>query len=187
MGDLARRRHHLPADVERRSFLEHRTWYAAHVSTQKRGTSRELSMLNQLGRFFDRYELDALDVTLAREWRTWRLKDVSASTVRREEGLLKHLLTTAVPKYLEHHPLTGLSMLRVPDTDTRILTPEEERRLLAAAAKREDRTLILCALDTLLRLSNARTLTRKQDHGTYLFADTKTSAIRIPVSRRLRL
>jgi hypothetical protein len=60
------------------------------------------------------------------------LTSVSASTVRREEALLKHLLTTAVPKYLERNPLAGLKRLRVADTDTRVLTHQEEARLLKA-------------------------------------------------------
>jgi hypothetical protein len=39
----------MPGETEARTFRAHRDWYAAHVSTQKRGTTREISMLNQLG------------------------------------------------------------------------------------------------------------------------------------------
>lgn len=186
MADLARVRFKLPTTLTRRTFADQRAWYAQHVSTQKRGTTREVSMLKQLGAYFDHDELTAIDQARVREWRTWRLQAVSVSTVRREEELLKHLFTTAVPKYLDASPLKGLPALRVPGTDTRILTPDEERRLLAAARTPEDRALLLCALDTLLRLSNVKDLTRRQDHGAYLFTDTKTTAIRVPVSSRLR-
>lgn len=186
MGDLARRRHRLPMAVEGRTFAQQRLWYATNVTAQKRGAVREASILKQLGAFYDAYELSAIDPALVREWRTHRLAKVSAATVDREEAVLKHLLATAVPKYLDRHPLAGLAGLRVARTDTRILTTDEETRLLAAAATIEDRTLLICALDTLLRLTNARTLTRKQDHGAYLFSDTKTDAIRIPISTRLR-
>lgn len=186
MVELARRRHRLPATTEARTFALHREWYSEHVSTHKRGVTRERSMLKQLAAFFDDCELADIDVELAREWRTQRLTEVSASTVRREETILKHLLSTATPKYLDHNPLARLPQLRVAGTDTRVLTTDEETRLLHALGNREARALVICALDTLLRLSNVRALTRKQDHTTHLFSDTKTEAIRIPISTRLR-
>jgi integrase len=185
MAALAATRHHLPVALEPRSFADQRAWYAAHVTPQKRSPTKERSMLGILGRFFDRTELAAIDQARVREWRSSRLVDVSASTVRREEALLRHVLSTAVPKYLARSPLAGLASLRVATTDTRVLTRAEERRLLRATSG-EARALIVAALDTLLRRSNVRTLRRQQDHGAYLFSDTKTDAIRIPVSRRLR-
>ena len=186
MTELARARFKLPTALTRRTFAEQRVWYAEHVSPTKRGTAKELSMLRQLAKYFDSYDLVQIDHARAREWRTWRLATVSASTVRREEEILKHLLTTSVPKYLDASPLAKLPHLRVVGQDTRIFSPEEERRLLNKARTKEDRALLICALDTLLRLTNARQLTRKQDHGSYVFSDTKTDAIRIPVSARLR-
>jgi integrase len=185
MGILAARRHHLPVALERRTFADQRAWYAAHVSPQKRAAAKEASMLGILGRFFDAHELGAVDQALVREWRSSRLATVSASTVRREEALLRHLLSTAVPKYLERSPLAGLASLRVAKTDTRVLTRPEETRLLRVTTGAA-RALIVTALDTLLRMTNVRTLRRQQDHGTYLFSDTKTDAIRIPISARLR-
>lgn len=186
MAAGARRRFGLPKEQPARSFAEHRVWYASHVSAMKRGTDREESMLRQLGAFFDTYQLAEIDQPAAREWRTWRKQQVSASTIRREEALLKHLLTTAIPTYLETNPLQGMRRLRVPDTDTRVLTRDEERRLLGALTNPEDKALVLCALDTLLRLSNVRALTRRQDHGTYIFTDSKVGTVKPPISKRLR-
>lgn len=186
MTELARRRHKLPVEGGRRTFRQHREWYAEHVSSQKRGTTRELSMLRQLGAFFDARDLAAIDQPLAREWRTVRLKDVSASTVRREEALLKHLLTTAVPRYLDANPLAGLPRLRVAQPDTRVLTVQEEQRLFRALRTAEDRALVLTALDTLLRLRNVADLRRSQDHGTALYSDTKVGPVKPPISSRLR-
>lgn len=185
MAAIAANRHHLPAALEARGFADQRAWYTAHVTPQKRAAANERSMLGILGRFFDAVELGAIDQALVREWRSSRLATVSASTVRREEAILRHVLSTAVPKYLVRSPLAGLPSLRVAKTDTRVLTRAEEARLLRATVG-EDRALLVTALDTLLRRTNARTLRRQQDHGTYLFSDTKTDAIRIPVSVRLR-
>ena len=186
MANLARRRFGLPLARPSRSFAEHRAWYAEHVSTQKRGRGREMSMLKQLGAFLDDRQLGAIDHALAREWRTQRLTDVSASTVQREEAILKHLLTTAVPKYLERNPLLGLARLRVATPDTRVLTHDEERRFLKGLPRAEDRALVIGALDTLLRLRDIADLRRPQDHGAYLFTDTKVGAVKVPISTRLR-
>ncbi len=185
MGALAAKRHDLPTALAPRPFADQRTWYAAHITAAKRGVPQEQSMLRQLGRFFDATELRAIDVALVREWRTTRRATVSASTVHREEALLRHVLTTAVPTYLDRSPLAGLGGVRVAKTDTRVLTRAEEARLLRVT-RGADRALIVTALDTLLRLGNVRRLTRAQDHGRYLFSDTKSDAIRIPVSARGR-
>ncbi|MEO8681988.1 MAG: site-specific integrase [Vicinamibacterales bacterium] len=186
MSDLASGDYRLARARDSRTFETHRTWYATHVTAHHRGASRELSVLKYLGAYFDRYELRAIDHELAREWRTWRAKAVSSSTIRREEQVLKAILNTAVPKYLEHNPLNGFKSLRATRTDTRILSHDEETRLLLVLPSDEARTLVICALDTLLRLSNVRNLTRQQDHGRHLFSDTKVDAIRIPISTRLR-
>lgn len=183
MGDLAAGR---SATMDTRSFAEHRAWYADHVSAHKRSATHEKLSLIRLGSFFDAYELAAIDQAAVREWRTTRLAVVQASTLNREECTLRHVIATAVPKYLPQHPLAGLRQLRVPQKDTRILTVEEEARLLRAAPTQEAYALILCAIDTLLRMSNVRNLTRAQDHGAYLFSDTKVDIVRIPISTRLR-
>lgn len=186
MADRARHRFGLARDLPARTFAEQRAWYAEHISAKKRGEYRELSMLKQLGVHLDALQLKDLTATKVREWRTTRLKDVSAATVMREEEVLKHLLRTAIPDYLEASPIVGLKRLRIAETDTRVLSVAEESRLMAALERPEDKALILLALDTLLRLSNARMFTRGQDHGTYLFSDTKVGAVKIPISTRLR-
>jgi len=51
----------------------------------------------------------------------------------------------------------------------------------------EDRALIICALDTLARLSDVVNLQHSQDHGTYIsWLDPKVQAYKVPVSTRLR-
>jgi integrase len=186
MADRARLRFGLARELPKRTFAEQRAWYATHVSAEKRGVYRELSMLRQLGKHFDAKLLTAITVAAVREWRTKRVKDVVAATVMREEEVLKHLLRTAVPDYLEASPLLGLKRMRIAETDTRVLSVDEESRLMKALTTDEDKALVLLALDTLIRMSNARLFTRAQDHGSYLFSDTKVGAVKIPISSRLR-
>jgi integrase len=188
MANRARTRFGLPTEHTPRLFVDQRAWYFAHVSVHKRGVDRERSMLKQLGAFFDAYDLAAIDVPLTREWRTWRRLTVSASTVNREEEILKHMLRGAVPKYLQANPLAGLTRLRTEEAETRILTPDEEDRLLTAAVTDAHMyAAVLCGLDGLMRRGSVANLKRAQDHGTYVtLLNAKTGTYKVPVSARLR-
>ena len=187
MGDLARLRYELPGNKPAISFEDYRAWYLEHISSQKRNLVREASMLRQLGKFFDDRELDEITLDDAHEWRTARRRQVAAGTVNREAVLLKHLLGTAVPKYLGANPVTGLKDLHAPQADVRTLSVDEEARLLKRATV-EERALVICALDTLQRLSNVAGLKRAQDHGTYLTVLNPKGGVgyKVPVSERLR-
>lgn len=188
MGDLARRRYDLPTARPIISFAKFREWYAEQFSAHKRGLSRERSMLRQLGATFDDRALDRLTRRDILEWRTARRTQVSASTVNRELQLLKHVLAQAVPEYLEANPAAGVPQLRQVEIEPRIIQPDEERRLLATLdGDAEGRAVILCALDTLQRLSSVLRLARAQDHGAFLTVlNPKTKGYQVPVSRRLR-
>jgi integrase len=187
MGDRARDRFHLPATTEDRTFADHRAWYATHVTAKKRGAVRERSMLRQLGRFFDAYALAAIDVELREEWRTWRADDVGAATINREDEVLKHLLNLAVPKYLARNPIARAPRLRAEDVETRILTQDEEGKLLTAARGRLELAAVLAGLDGLMRRGSVAALKRAQDHGRYLtLLNAKAGMYKVPVSVRLR-
>lgn len=186
MGDLARARYQLPTDRPLISFADFRTWYYENVSVHKRNTLRERSMLKQIGRFFDRFPLHQIDRAMIMEWRTARAREVAAGTVNREQEILRHMLSAAVPKYLETNPASGLSALRVTEHEVRLLEPAEEVKLLKVANV-EERAIILLALDTLQRLSNVAGLKRAQDHGTYITVlNPKVRGYKVPVSARLR-
>lgn len=187
MAELARARHGLAIERPSVTFRAYRLWYVEHISAHKRNLIRETSMLRQLAPTFDALPLSAIDLDTGRAWRTARARVVSPATVNRELDLLKHLLASAVPKYLEKNPLAGLSRLRVPERETRILEHDEEARLLEVLDA-EDRALVLCALDTLQRLSSVADLQWVHDHGTHLtFLNTKTKGGKVPVSSRLRV
>lgn len=186
MGDLARHRHRLPIDKPHITFRDYRAWYYANVSIHKRSKNGESSLLSMLGIHFDSLDLAAIDIEEGREWRTWRARMVAPASVNRELAVLKHLLATAVPKYLDQNPLKALAKLRVPEREPRLLEPDEEIRLLAVLDP-QDTALVLCALDTLQRLTSVLELRRAQDHGEYLtFLNTKTKGGKVPVSTRLR-
>lgn len=186
MGDLARARHQLPIEKPRTTFKAYREWYATNISAHKRAGYKEASLLKSLGKRFDTYDLAAIDKARAQEWRTARAREVQPASVNRELAVLVHLMGTAVPKYLDTNPLAGLGRLRVPEREPRILEHDEETKLLAVLDA-EDAALVLCALDTLQRLTSVLELHRAQDHGEYItFLNTKTKGGKVPVSSRLR-
>jgi integrase len=187
MGDFARRRYQLEDERPTITFAKYRDWYYEHISSTKRNQPREASMLRQLGAYFDPLELHTLERDQIMAWRTARAKAVAPGTVNREMEILKHLLGSAVPKYLATNPASGVKPLRVPEVEVRLLEPEEERRLLLAATP-EQMAIIICALDTLARLSSVAGLKRAQDHGTYITnLNPKVTGYKVPVSTRLRL
>jgi integrase len=189
MGDLARARHDLPQDKPVITFAKYREWYAREVTAPKKGHVRERSMLRQLGRFFDDRDLASLTKEDGLEWRRKRGAAVSPGTVNREMQIMKRLLSTAVPTYLLANPWLRLPELQTDRLETRLLEDEEEARLLPTLTL-EERALVLCALDTLQRLSTVAAVSWDQDHGAHLTVlrpkGKSTTPYRVPVSTRLR-
>ncbi len=180
MGDLARAKYNLPTERPISTFAAYRVWYYDNISTQKRNTARERSMLKQLGVTFDRFPLHTIDRDQILEWRTARVKAVAPGTVNRE------LAAESVPKFLEKNPAAGVPRLRVPEQEVPILTTAQEARLLKVATV-EERAIVLTALDTLQRLSNVANLARAQDHGSYITVlNPKVKSYKVAVSTRLR-
>lgn len=171
-------------------FKAFATWHETHVLAHQRGAERARSMLRQLGLYFNRYtSLTEITQAAAKEWMTWRKQQVSAATVNRELDTLKGLLRSAVPLYLEANPLAGLKRFRVTETEPRVLTHEEEARLLANCGP-EDRALVIMALDTLLRLSSVLWLEWPQvkfDQRVILPLNAKVKTRDKPISTRLHV
>lgn len=193
MGDLARTRHDLPThEATTIAFAEYATWYATNKIARHRGDERELGILEHLKRFFGQRDLTEIDRARTAEYMTWRANTkvrsqrVSASTINREVALLKTMLQVAVPKYLKASPLAGMKLLRVVKRRKRILTADEETRLLAQL-RPADQALYIVAVDTLIRLSNVLNLRRVEYCGTHLsLEDSKTGPYDVPLSARAR-
>lgn len=164
-------------------------WYDTHIASHRRGYTRDKSILGNLVRDLGgKTLLQDIDVPRVREWMTARSKAVKPGTVNRELDVLKSLLVSAVPTYLEHAPLGDVRRFRVVETEPRILTFEEEARLLAVADD-EGRALIIVALDTLMRLSNIAHLQWPQvkwTPGVIVPLNAKVSHDKVPITTRMR-
>lgn len=186
MQEIAIEVHHLPRERPAITFEAFATWYDAHVIAHHRGAVREREILKTLRVTFGAELLTAIDRASVMEWRSQRTATVRPSTANRETALLKAMLTAAVPDYLEASPLVKLKGLHTPQRETFVLSPADERKLLRAL-RVADRALVLCALDTLMRLSDVVNLRRDQDRQTYLVVvDPKVKPYKVPVSSRLR-
>jgi integrase len=187
MAKLGLQKHGLEDEEKPAStFRAFAAWYDAQVIVHKRGKVREREILATLNTTFGDQQLTAITLASVLEWRTLRAAATSASTANRETAVLKHILKTAVPTYLPASPIAGLKPLRPVRRETHVLTFDEERKLLKVLTP-VDRAIVVCALDTLMRLSDVVNLRRDQDRGSYIVVeDPKVQPYRVPVSSRLR-
>lgn len=186
MGDLARGKFKLFTPKPARTFREHAIWYRLHVAAHHRGTRRESSILTQLTNHFADTPLAQLDADRIKEWATGRATTKTKSTVNRELDVLKPLLKSAIPTYLDTNPADAVSRFATRLPPITILTESAEDALLKVASPAE-RAMVLLGLDALLRLGDVRTLKAEHDHGDHLvLVDPKVEEYKVPVSRRLR-
>lgn len=186
MADLSRRKVGIPVEHDRATFRYYAAWYLKHVTPTKRGADKERSMIRRLVKHFGGWALDRIDQHAARTFLTTRLKAVSPSTANRELDVLKSMLSSAVPKYLDASPLHGMKRLRARRAAPPVLSHEDEARLLALLEP-ADQALVIAAVDTLVRLSDLCKLRWAQDHGDHLeIHDPKAAPYVVPVSTRLR-
>jgi integrase len=175
MNELAARLYKLPSASPSVRFDRYAQTYAADVIAHHRGAPRELELLKHLVAFFEGDLLTDIDQDRARQYQTFRRLTVSAMTVNREVSLLKGMLRDAVPKYLATNPLAGMKRLKVVPPKRRLMTVEEERKLLAVADD-QDRALLILGLDTLVRLGDLLDLRREDRAGPWMtVTDPKSS------------
>jgi len=157
------------------TFRTYANWYLETIVPMHGSKARERSAIAHLKDAFGNTPLHLIDRAAEIERRADRLKHVSPSTVDRETDVLKSMLREAVPKYLTSSPLVGLKRHRETVQSKkrrpRIFTAEEEARLIEATRDPETRALILVALDTLMRLTDVRTLRRDQVFDGYVHVE----------------
>lgn len=185
MSELARGRHGL-TDRPSITFTAYADWYRDHVSIHKRAHEREKSMLRTAVRFFGKTPLQFVDRPLVQEYLTKRRRTVKPATVNRELDVLKHLLASAVPQYLEASPLVGMKRLRARSGAIRVLSRGEERRLLKVADAELGAFLVL-ALTTLMRLGDLVSLKWAHIRATHIeVVDPKTAPYKAVLATRAR-
>lgn len=187
MGDVARGIFKLPTAKTARTFRQQADWYREHVTALHRGKARERSSIKTLLATFADTPLTQIATADVEAWKLLRAKAVKPSTVNRELEVLKPLMASAVPKYLDRNPAAPVKKFRLRYPQIAILSDTAEDAILRVARPAE-KAFIMLGLDALLRCSDARRLKVEHDRGLYLeIVDPKTEAYKVPVSRRLRM
>lgn len=179
----------LYADKPAITYTAFSAWFAQHDVAHHRGADKERSMLGRLAAYFTTTPLAQIDADAVKEWMTVRKTQVRPATVNRELDVLKRLMRAAVPKYLDASPIAGLRRFRLEETEPRVLTPDEEDRLLRAASPL-DKALVIMALDTLLRLSSCLSLKWDQvrfEDGVIVPLNAKVKTDNAPITFRLAM
>lgn len=193
-----------PGAKPARTFAEQAAWFEKHQLPRRRGREREGPLIPKVVTVFGPLPLVRVTRSLVTErWITPRLNiptivkkkrrtparhlHAGPRTVNREVDLIKAILQSAVPDYLETSPLFGMPLLPTTTPRRRLMTPEEEARLLAVMAP-DDKALFLLGLDSLIRLTDLLDAKRGDDHGATLWiADPKAGGgFEVPVSTRAR-
>jgi hypothetical protein len=187
-AQLARGQYHLPVDKPRITLAAYLPWYEAHRTDRHRGADQERFRLTMLKRHLGTKGLHEIDAGVADAYRTTRLQaGRRPSTVNREITVLRAILASAVPTYLDVSPLARFKKLDEANYEGRPITPEEEARLLEQLAP-ADAAMYLMGLDTLMRLSDVLDFewARVRD-GYGVLVDPKNGMLlTVPFSTRLQ-
>lgn len=129
--------------------------YSSLVSVHKRGHHVEQYIIRTLKAHFGKYRVSDLTLEDAEEYKTKRSRSVKPATVNRGLTLAKHMLAKAVEwEMIADNPFRGVHNLRVATRLDRVLTAEEETRLLTACDRVRSHFLkpaIILAIHTGLR------------------------------------
>jgi integrase len=184
-------------DITFKEFAE--IYLRDHAELHKRSANRDREILKTLNRFFGPAILHEITSHRIEQFKRDRLNGngrafrqkksanpVKPATVNRELDTLKSILSKAVEwKYLIDSPARGVKRFRVQNRRTRILSTDEQRRLLDACERMPKlQALLKLALITGARIGELLALRWEDCEGGYLtFWQTKNGKVRrIPIT-----
>lgn len=166
-GEVVQGRFQLRRRIARLRFDDFAARYLEYSQAHKslRTTEADGTRTRSLLPFFSRYSLDQITPFLVEKYIRERRQAVSRrkqapapATINRELAVLKHMFNKAIEWGLaDQNPVRGIRMLKEPPPVERILTWDEEKRLLDASCPHL-RVAILLALNAGLRLMEVLTL-----------------------------
>jgi len=116
--------------------------YSSLVSIHKRGHHIERYIIKTLKAHFGKYRVSDLTVEDAEKYKTKRSRSVRPATINRGLTLAKHMLAKVVEwEIFADNPFRGVRNLDVPKRDERVLSADEEVKLLAACGRVRSRLL----------------------------------------------
>ena len=135
--------------------------YIKHIRDIKNNRSwmSALYYLKHLNGFFGNNKLFQINSKDIDDYKLARLREAKPTTVNRELACLSHLFNLAKrqKKFFGENPISESKLLAEHNQIERILTPEEEKRLLNSSSP-ELRAILVCALNTGMRKGEILTL-----------------------------
>lgn len=163
--------------------------YLRYSRGNKRSYKRDETSMKSLRGYFGRRRLSQITPRLIERYKLLRSGQVKPATVNRELACLKHMFTLAM-KWGEAttNPVKEVKLFREPKGSLRVLSGEEEHRLLVASAPHL-RPIIVTALNTGMRRGEILNLTWDRidfEHGVVTVEGTKNGECHtIPMNQRL--
>jgi len=128
--------------------------YIKHVRDvkKKRSWSRDKELLTSLCSFFGEKKLSEITPKDIEDYKRMRLQEVKPATINLALSCLRHLFNLAKrwKKYFGDNPVTEVDFFEENNNINRILSLEEEERLLSCSIPYL-KTIIICALNTGMR------------------------------------
>jgi len=126
---------------------------------QKRSWKRDVIALDNIIKLFGDKKLSEITIKDIDDYKELRLKQVTPGTVNRELQVLRHLFNQAASwdKFFNKNPVSESGLLSLNNQVERILTYEEEQRLLTASPA-HFKAILICALNTGMRKGEIITL-----------------------------
>ncbi|NIM20708.1 MAG: tyrosine-type recombinase/integrase [Candidatus Latescibacteria bacterium] len=162
--------------------------YMEHAKKSKRSWKRDEETLKLAKTFFKRKRIDEISSWDVERFKASRVKRVSKSTVNRELAILKRLFNLAIDwNLVAKNPVKKVAMYRIEEKVMRVLSQEEEQRLIYAAAP-HFKPLIIVAINTGMRRGELLDLQWEQldlQSSTITIKQSKNGKVRhIPINKK---
>lgn len=172
------------------SELIHR--YQKEVTPFKKSSSREISRLKCLDKFFGKVCLARINSEMVARFRDERLSlNLSGATVIKDLNTLSHVIDTSIKEwgcYLPSNPVKNIRKPKVNAPRSRRLSPEEELILLTQCRKHSSamESVVIVAIETAMRLGEIINLKWSDidiDNHIAIISESKNGEMRkIPLS-----
>lgn len=163
--------------------------YLRYSKVNKKSFRTDVGFVKNLRLCFGGKRLSEITPKMVEEYKSARYRHVKPATVNRELACLKHMFTLGIRwGKAFNNPVKEVKLFREPRGSLRVLSREEEEKLLAAAAPHL-RPIIITALNTGMRRGEVLNLTWEDvdfEQGFIAISNTKNGEMRkVPISKRL--
>jgi len=171
------------------TFAEFSKEYLEYAKGNKKSWDRDMYSLRKLVPFFGNYTLNDISPILIEKYKRDRKKGVSGRTVNIELSLLRRMFNLGVAwDKCQSNPVSKVKFYKEELNKTRVLSDEEEHRLLEACSDHL-KPILVTALNTGMRYGEILSLYWKDvylDEGYINVAQSKSGRSRqIPINSRL--